>query len=105
MVKYKAIKVPIEDYNMIEKTRQQLAFKGIQRLPKGLREVKKCPICGSELEGFDVKCEYLRCSNPDCGYNQRNLQVNATGAFALGAIVGLGAVALIYLLTREGGGR
>ena len=100
MAKYKAIKVPIEDYEMIEKTRHQLAVKGIGSLPKELIEIKKCPLCGSKLEGFDVKYEYLQCPNPDCGYKQRNLHFNATGAFAIGAMVGLGIAALIYLLTK-----
>lgn len=102
-VEYKAIKVPKETYNMIETTRQQLANKGIQTLPQELREIKNCPICGNKLEKFGVKYEYLRCQNPDCGYNQKNLEVNTTGTFAMGAMVGLGLAAIIYLLTRDGG--
>lgn len=101
MVKYKTIKVPIKDYEIIEQTRQQLAIKGIETLPKELIETKKCPICGSKMEGFGIKYQFLQCSNPKCNYKQRNLRLDATGAFAIGAIVGLGAAALIYLLTRK----
>jgi ssDNA-binding Zn-finger/Zn-ribbon topoisomerase 1 len=101
MVEYKAIKIPSEDYENIEEARQQLAIKGIKTLPKQLREVEVCPICGSKMEGFSVKYQYLRCSNPKCNYKQRNLHLDATGAFAIGAIVGLGVAALIYLLTQN----
>ena len=101
MVKYKTIKVPIEDYKIIEKTRQQLAIKGIETLPKEIREIKVCPICGSKMEGFSIKYQFLQCSNPECDYKQRNLRVDAAGAFAIGAIVGIGAAALIYFLTRK----
>ena len=101
MVEYKAIKVPVEDYEMIEKARQELAIKGIETLPKELREIKVCPLCGSRMEGLSIKYQFLQCSNPECNYKQRNLRLNAAGAFAIGAIVGLGVAALIYLLTRE----
>lgn len=101
MARYKTIKVPIEDYKIIEKTRQQLAIKGIETLPREMREIEVCPICGSKMEGFSVKCKFLQCSNPECDYKQRNLHVEAAGAFAIGAIVGLGAAALIYFLTRK----
>jgi len=105
MVEYKTIKVPRETYNMIETTRQQLANKGIQTLPRDLIEIETCPICGSKIEKLAIKYEYIRCQNPGCGYNQKNLQVDATGTFAIGAMVGLGLAAIIYLLTREGGER
>ena len=101
MIEYKTIRIPVEDYKIVEKTRQQLAIKGIEALPKEIREMKICPICGGKMEGFSVKYQFLQCSNPECDYKQRNLRLNATGAFAIGAIVGLGAAALIYLLTRE----
>lgn len=64
-------------------------------------EVESCPVCGSKMEGIQMKCQFLQCSNSECGYKQRNLRIDATGAFAIGAIVGLGMVALIYLLTKK----
>jgi hypothetical protein len=100
-MEYKAIKVPAIDYESIEKARQQLAIKGIGVLPKELREVNVCPICGSKMEGFSIEYQFLQCSNAKCGYKQRNLRVDAAGAFAIGAVVGLGIAALIYLLTKK----
>lgn len=100
-MEYKAIKIPLYDYKTVEQARQQLAIKGIGKLPKELKEVKICPVCGSGLEELSIKYEYLQCPNPNCSYKQRNLTMNASGAFALGAIIGLGAAALLYLLARE----
>lgn len=85
----------------MEKVRQQLAIKEIDALPKELTEAEACPVCGSKMEGIRMKCQFLQCSNPECGDKQRNLRIDATGAFAIGAIVGLGMAALIYMLTKK----
>jgi len=101
MVNYKVVKIPEEDYNAIERARQELAMKGVETLPQDFIHSTRCPLCGSRMEGISVKVAYLQCSNPECGYKQRSLKINATGAFALGALMGLGAAALIYLMSKN----
>ncbi|KXA91560.1 hypothetical protein AKJ57_00650 [candidate division MSBL1 archaeon SCGC-AAA259A05] len=60
-------------------------------------EVKTiCPNCGGRMVGAEA--EYYRC--PSCGYERKSATLDL-GSLALGAIVGGGAAALWFLLTRE----
>ena len=101
LTEYKGIKIPKDDYDSLEKARQLLARKGLDKLPKDFRKLSNCPICGSEIEGLMVEYQHLRCSNPDCRYTQRNVEIDAAGTFAFGALVGLGVAALVYLLCKS----
>ena len=87
------------EYAQLKRAREELLKKGIANLPE-IQPV--CPRCGNQLEGFRIGYEYVRC--PNCGYEEHSAALTATGSFALGAIAALGAVALIYLLSRRGGG-
>lgn len=101
-MEYKTVKIPKQTYDLIEQTRNQLAIKGIESLPKEFREITICPICGQKLQGFDIEYSHIYCPTEECGYNQKNLKVNVTDAFAIGAIVGLGTAALLYLIFKGG---
>ena len=84
------------EYAQLEQARVELAKKGTDRLPS-LKPV--CPQCGNQLDGFKISYEHLQC--PSCGYQEDNLAVTAIGAFALGAIIALGAAALMDMLSEE----
>jgi len=99
--KYKALKVAEIDYQILRRSQEELAKRGIRSLPKDFVSSEKCPVCGSHMEGVKVELGYVRCISPDCGYQRKSLKVDATGAFALGALIGLGAAALVYLATIE----
>jgi len=99
MVEYKTIKVPVATYEAAQKIRGELIKMGIDKLPEGIVNPQKCPICGSKMEGFDVSYGYYRC--PSCSYEYQSLKVNTAGIFALGAVIGLGIGALAYYLTKN----
>jgi len=98
-MEYKTIKIPEPVYNNIQTVRRELAMKGLEKLPKEFREMKICPACNSPMEGIEVQASYYHCTH--CNYSQQSLDLNAAGAFAVGAAVGLGIAALLYLLTQE----
>lgn len=80
----------------LEKAREILMRKGIDKLP----ELKpSCPNCGNKLNNFKISYKYVKC--PHCNYEEKSAALTAVGTFALGAIVALGAIALIKLLSNE----
>ncbi|MCP6718606.1 MAG: hypothetical protein KJI71_00055 [Patescibacteria group bacterium] len=84
------------EHAQLEKAREELMKRGLENLP----EIKPiCPSCRSELDDFKINSKYIKCSN--CGYEEKSTSLTAIGSFAFGAIVGLGAAALIYLLSKD----
>ena len=84
------------EHAQLEKARAELMKRGLDNLP----EVKPiCPNCRMELGSFKIDSKWIKCSN--CGYEEKSSSITAIGSFALGAIVGLGAAALIYLLSKD----
>jgi len=79
------------EHTQLERAREELMKKGIANIP----EMR--PKCGSQVDGFRVSYEYVRCSH--CGYEDQSAAITAVGTFALGAIAALGAAALVHLLT------
>ena len=98
-MEYRSIKVPATTYDAAQKVRKELVRRGLDNLPKGLSallEFEKCPTCGSEMKRLDLSYSYHECTH--CGYKQQSFDMNGAGIFALGAIFGLGIIALLYLL-------
>lgn len=92
----KLVRLSNLEYKQVERAREELVKKGIENLP----DIKPlCPKCGEPLEGFKFSNKNLKCSK--CEYTENNVVFTAVGAFALGAIIGLAAAALIYLLTKN----
>ena len=84
------------EHAQLEKAREELMNRGLENLP----EVKPiCPNCRNELDDFKINSKYIKCSY--CDYEEKSASLTALGSFALGAIVGLGAAALIYLLSKD----
>ncbi|MCP6718600.1 MAG: hypothetical protein KJI71_00025 [Patescibacteria group bacterium] len=84
------------EHAQLEKAREELMKRGLDNLP----EIKPiCPKCRRELSDFKINDKNIKCSN--CGYEENSTALTAIGNFALGAIVGLGAAALIYLLSKN----
>ena len=84
------------EHAQLEKAREELMKRGLENLP----EIKPiCPKCRKELSNFKINYKNIKCSN--CGYEENSAALTAIGSFALGAIVGLGAAALIYLLSKN----
>lgn len=84
------------EHAQLKKAREELMNRGLENLP----EVKPiCPNCRNELNDFKINSKYIKCSY--CDYEEKSASLTALGSFALGAIVGLGAAALIYLLSKD----
>ena len=80
----------------LERAKEILMRKGIDKLP----EINPlCPNCGNKLNGFKISYKYIKC--PYCNYEEHSAALTAIGTFALGAIVALGAMALIKLLSND----
>lgn len=90
------VRLSDSEHAQLEKARAELMKRGLENLP----EVKSiCPVCRNELNSFKIDSKIIKCSN--CGYEEKTSSLTAIGSFALGAIVGLGAAALIYLLSKD----
>ena len=81
---------------LLENAREELAKKGFGRL-SNLNHI--CPQCGKPINGVKITYEHINC--PSCGYQENNAAVSAVGVFALGAIIALGAAALMNMLAEE----
>ncbi len=96
IIREKLVRLSNFEYKQVEKAREELVKKGMLNLP----ELKPlCPECGKPLVSFKFSNKNLKCSY--CEYKENNVIFTAVGAFTLGAIIGLAAAALIYLLTKN----
>lgn len=96
IIREKLVRLSNFEYKQVEKAREELTKKGIDNLP----EIKSlCPECGKPLKNFKFSYNHLECLH--CGYTEKNVKFTVIGTFALGTIIGLGAAALIYLLTHD----
>ena len=84
------------EHAQLERARDELMKRGLENLPD-IEPI--CPECGKKISDFTVNYKHIKCSN--CGYEEQSAALTALGSFALGAIVGLGAAALIYLLSKN----
>ncbi len=106
---YQTIKVPKPILDEIAFAKMKIAMdrKKLSRL-KDIVAPERCPVCGGELKKLEVeaKVEYVECK--ECGFKQPRLSVEARGsdlyeflkALGIGALIGLGLAALLYLLSR-----
>ena len=93
MTEYKTIRIRKEEYEKVQKARELLIRKGIDRIPEDVFRV--CPECGELMNGITV--EYYQC--PKCGHKEGQFNITRKGV-ALGAIIATGAVVLIYALYK-----
>ncbi len=114
--KYKVTRIPsyVMDEIELAKAKILMESKKLRELPEEILKPKKCPICGSEMRGMEVKLKtrYYECKN--CGYKQPGLDLEVKGTdiaslaagLGIGTLIGLGIAALLYLLfgrrEREG---
>jgi uncharacterized paraquat-inducible protein A len=96
----KTIRVSEEEYKMIEKAKEEIMRKGTEALPAPL---KTCPHCDIPMDMVGIEYHYYQC--PQCSFKEQDLRVTTAGSFTLGALVGLGAAALLYLLLHEEGNK
>lgn len=93
----KVVRISEEDGKRLSQLQKYLHQNGVKEL-QGLREI--CPQCGQVMDGFRFEAEKLHC--PSCGYEENGTELTGFGAFALGAIVGIGIAALAsYLSSRR----
>jgi anaerobic ribonucleoside-triphosphate reductase len=92
-IKVAIVKISQADRERLEQVQKYLYRNGAKDLD-GLKDM--CPKCGALMDGFRVEVEYLKC--PSCGYEEKGLSLEGIGAFALGALVGIGIAALGYFL-------
>lgn len=93
----KAIRVSDEDGQRLVQLQKYLHRNGIKEL-RDLQEI--CPKCGAMMNGFRFEATHMRC--PSCGHEEKGAELTGFGAFALGAIVGIGIAALAsYLSSRR----
>lgn len=109
-VPYKTTKLPIYVFDSAELARAKILTEKskLNELPLELRKPEKCPICHGSMSGFEVetRVSYYQCK--ECGYKQPGLEIRGQGtdvaslaaALGLGALVGLGIAALLYVLTQ-----
>ena len=83
------------EHRQLENARREIMMRGMANLP----DVEPlCPQCGNHMDGISINYNSLNC--PHCGFADQSVLITATGALALGAIVALGAAALIQLLSQ-----
>ncbi|MEM0136417.1 MAG: hypothetical protein QXU18_14520 [Thermoplasmatales archaeon] len=75
-----------------------------ERLLKyGIRNVENlpitCPKCGGGVSGISVTSEHWECHH--CGYTQNGIKLGFGGTLALGAVIGTGLTALLWLLSSK----
>lgn len=88
------------DKKKLEEAQKLAKRKGLDKLD----ELQlNCPECGSLMDGVKVSAEKWKC--PNCQHEEAGLTIGIAGTFALGAIVGLGAAALIHMLSQKEGER
>lgn len=94
---YKTIKVPLWVYENAKEVELALLKKGLEHVPPEVLQPQCCPICNSELEVFQAKNEYARCSH--CGYTQQRFGTGEKSpeGVMLGTAIGMG---LVYFLNR-----
>lgn len=92
----KTLKVSDEEYELLKTAKASLMRGGLE----DLKDQTVCTNCGAELHGFYIEFHYSEC--PECGTRQQGIWISTTGAFALGALVGLGIGALLaHLLSKR----
>ncbi len=84
------------EQKQLEKARELLMRKGIDKLPEF---TPFCPKCGKSINGFKISYQYIKC--PHCNYEEHSTAITAVGSFAFGAIIALGAVFLINWLSSD----
>ena len=96
-MEYTTAKVPQWAYANGQRVAQELLHQGLGTLPSEVLRPVYCPICGGQLEVFEARYRYLRCTS--CTYMQQDFTV--TSNFATGILFGLGLAALLYLLFKK----
>ncbi|MDI6708945.1 MAG: hypothetical protein QME47_07680 [Candidatus Thermoplasmatota archaeon] len=92
----KTVRVTKEQYELLQEARKALEMRGRETLPS---IATKCPRCGKDMEMLGIEFKYYYC--PKCNYKAYDMRMSAAGSFALGAIAGLGAAALLYMLLKK----
>lgn len=90
---YKTITVPVSTYKMLKELKTEMAENGINSIPKEAIDIlrsNRCPRCGSEMDGVEVKFGYYRC--PNCEFEKPIIDLKFLGSFALGAIASVAIV-------------
>ena len=99
MAQYRNIKVPEWAYENCRRAETELMRRGLNALPSEVLEPSVCPVCQNELMSqVEVRYHYATCTN--CGYRQQAFGV-ASSAPAFGAVIGIAALLLIYLLSQR----
>ena len=83
------VRISEADRRRLEAVQRQIMENGTRSL-QGLNEL--CPQCGDLMDGLRLEVSHVACSH--CGYTESNARLSGVGAFALGALVGLGIAAL-----------
>lgn len=77
-----------------------LVQRGLDSLPPNMP--LSCPECGTAVEIVAASFAYSHPPSPTCSFSNRNEQIAASGAFALGFLAALGAAALLWALAQNG---
>ena len=96
---YRVIRVPEWVYQNIKTAEGLLERKGIDKIPKKVKEVSKCPHCRIDLK--QTNNGKLVCER--CGFTFPEIKEEDTflKGLALGSVIGLAVVLLIMLLLGE----
>lgn len=97
MVEYGSVKIPVFAYQGVNLARQELFRRGLDSLPKEIREPDHCPNCRSKLERFEAVTRFIACSN--CSLQIPYFNTTSNMSLGRGVVIGLGLLALLYLLS------
>ena len=96
MQMYTSIRVTENDKRILELAQDELKKRGyasLENIPI------TCPKCNQTMNGVKVTAEHWECSA--CGYSENGLTMGVAGTFAIGAIAGVAAVALLWWLHEQ----
>ena len=110
--KYKSTKLPRYIFDEAEMIKMKLLMGGLKELPRDILVPRKCPVCGGEMIGFEIRAgvSYYECKT--CGYKQPGISMDIkttdistlARVLGLGVILGLGIAALFYLINQRSKG-
>lgn len=98
---FKAIKVPKGTYESLKELKKVIIQQGLSKISNDFIDYvpKHCPECGSEMNSVELKVGYYHC--PNCQFKYPKVSIGLGGGVALGTLIGLGIVGIIYLLTKK----